>query len=82
MDFPAVILVKFKRSEFFGDEAVDHSPVKVFVSGTVANDYDFFILPLSYEEYNDTYLPSDPDLPTISEIAGGADLPHGANGIQ
>ena len=76
-----MILVKFKQSEFFGDEAGKSPQVKVAVFGAVANTTDFFILPLTYEEYNEKYVPLYTGLPTTSEIVGGVDPPHGANGM-
>ena len=76
-----MILVKFERSEFFGDEAAKSSLVKVAVFGTVANHTDFVILPLTYEEYDELCVPLYAGLPTTSEIVGGVDPPHGANGM-
>ena len=49
--------------------------------GAVAKATDLFILPLTYEEYNEIYVPLYTGLPTISEVVGGMNPPHGANGM-
>ena len=71
--------MKFTRSEFFGDESGKSSLVKIAVSGSVPNVTDFFILPLTYEEYNENYVSLNSGFPTTSELVGGVDPPPGAN---
>ena len=76
----SAILVKFKKSVYIGEESDTSAPVTVAVSGTVSNATDFFILPMTYENYNELAVLSHTDLPTTSELFGGVDLPHGASG--
>ena len=52
----------------------------IAVFGTAPNATDFFILPLTYENYTEMEMPLHTDLPTISELVGGVDPPYGASG--
>lgn len=78
----SVILVKFARNEFFGNEAGERSVVKISVVGTVTIATDFFILPLTYEQYNEQFMSTLTDPVTVAEIVGDINLPPGANGMK
>ena len=64
---------------YTGEESDTSALVTIAVSGTVSNATDFFVLPVTYEIYNEMEMPSHMDLPTISELVGGVDPPHGAS---
>ena len=65
---------------YIGEESDTSALVTVAVFGTVSTATDFIILPMTYEKYNEMEMPLYTSLPTTSELVGGMDLPHGANG--
>ena len=75
-----MISVKFTKSVYFGDESATRAAVKVVKFGTATNAADFYILPMTYEMYNQMNVTLRTDLPAISELVGGVDLPPEANG--